>query len=388
MSFRQLIIRHIFWRGLYFLSVFGVNVLLSREFRADGSGWIYYVVNNLSFLLLLVSLCLEAGTAYYVSDGEMPAASAAGFCLIWSLVGAGLGAAFIGWMIPAAPRAFGSRLELNLACIIYVFGVLLSTYFAALFFARKHFVTPNAILLGVNLVLIAWLALERNSPMLRAHIVLFYFSFFLLQGIILLSVFLLQAGSVKFPSTSLIGKLFRYSLLALVGNAIFFLVCRVDYWFVRGFCSLSDLGNYIQASKLAQAFLLVPSITASTLFPLVAGGQREEVNQGLQVLTRGMLGLIGLFLILLGLAGWWAFPAIFGKTFSEMPLLFILFIPGILALTAHYPLTAYYSGKKRLEVNIRGSLLGLGVIVTGDWFGIPRFGVWAAPVVSSLGYAF
>ena len=59
MQFKQSVMQHIFWRGLYFLSVFILNILISRYFKAEGSGWIFYTINNLSLLLLIAGLSLE-----------------------------------------------------------------------------------------------------------------------------------------------------------------------------------------------------------------------------------------------------------------------------------------------------------------------------------------
>jgi O-antigen/teichoic acid export membrane protein len=137
---------------------------------------------------------------------------------------------------------------------------------------------------------------------------------------------------------------------------------------------------------LGQALILVPSILATTLFPLVAGGKKEEVHKALKILTRLLLTGIGSICLFLAVLGKWLFPLIFGQSFVQMNALFLLLIPGIMALTAHYPLTAYYSGKKMIPVNIRGSLLALVIIVIADVIFIPRAGVKAASLISSIGY--
>ncbi|MBS1934048.1 MAG: polysaccharide biosynthesis C-terminal domain-containing protein, partial [Bacteroidetes bacterium] len=57
-----------------------------------------------------------------------------------------------------------------------------------------------------------------------------------------------------------------------------------------------------------------------------------------------------------------------------------------LSLSMLYPFTAYYSGKKRIDVNIKGSLLALIFIIPGDIFIIPRYNIAGAALVSSIGY--
>jgi hypothetical protein len=162
MQLQRLILKHVFWRGLYFLSLFGLNILISRHFKADGSGWIYYVINNLSLLILLVSLSLESGAAYYVSNGGIPPLKIGLFCLAWSLGAATFGIFFLKWIIPSAYPLYLSQHELVFGCFLYTLGVLLNTYIVALFFAAQIFRLPNLLLLVFNLLLIFLFFLYKN----------------------------------------------------------------------------------------------------------------------------------------------------------------------------------------------------------------------------------
>src|SRR5450755_1237850 len=69
-----------------------------------------------------------------------------------------------------------------------------------------------------------------------------------------------------------------------------------------------------------------------------------------------------------------------------MYMLFVFLVPGILCVTMNYPMTAWFSADKRIGINIRGSLLALIVICTGDLLTLPHYGVPAASVMSSAGY--
>src|SRR6202042_3662537 len=95
-----------------------------------------------------------------------------------------------------------------------------------------------------------------------------------LQGVTTAMIFFFQNISIPavgFLSKAELRKLLRYSLFALASNIIFFLVYRVDYWFVKRFCSDNELGNYIQVSKIVQLFLILPLTIASIVFPYTAG---------------------------------------------------------------------------------------------------------------------
>jgi O-antigen/teichoic acid export membrane protein len=181
--------------------------------------------------------------------------------------------------------------------------------------------------------------------------------------------------------------LFRYCGLAFAGNIIFFLLYRVDYFFVERYCSAGQLGNYIQVSKLVHLFFVLPTILASAVFPITAAGRKEEsINKLLTLLSRSIFLLYTLTCLVLALCGKWLFPLLFGESFADMYLPFLLLIPGILSLSGIFTLTAYFAGKNRIGVNITGSVYALIVIVAGDILFIPKYGIQAAAIISSTGY--
>ena len=81
------------------------------------------------------------------------------------------------------------------------------------------------------------------------------FASYLLQGLVMLiaAAMAMEGGPLlQWPGGEALRKVVRYSSQAFIANTVFFLVYRVDYWFVERFCSSADLGNYVQVSKLVQ----------------------------------------------------------------------------------------------------------------------------------------
>ena len=132
--------------------------------------------------------------------------------------------------------------------------------------------------------------------------------------------------------------------------------------------------------------LIIPSILSSTLFPLISSVKRKDSNAGIVFITRILLWINILISMVIMMLGYWGFPILFGASFVEMYSIFLLIIPGLLCLTANYPLTALNSGKDLIKRNILGSLLALLVIGSGDFFILPHLGVRSAAVISSIGY--
>jgi O-antigen/teichoic acid export membrane protein len=385
----ELIRRHIFWRCLYFFSVLLVNIGIARFFKAGESGQIFYIVNNLSFILLLTSLSLESGVTYYIASDNMEPRTLARFCVIWT-VGASLLALGIWWL---STYYLGKGKIVSgiffLSSFLFITGSMLITYFTAIFYAKKEFVAPNRILCLVNGLLILFLILCRNNLFLKNHFLELYFSAFFLQGIFLGIFFFLSSDHSDgkyLPSETELKKIFRYSLAALLANGLYFLVNRADYWFVQIYCSANDLGNYIQAAKLGQMLLIIPSILGSTLFPIFSSGVRTGNVQELTAAMRILLWINLVICAVIVVLGWYLFPFIFGTTFRSMYILFVLLIPGVLAFTLNYPLAAWFSAGNRIIINIRGTILALVVITAGDLIILPRYGVLVASVISSVGY--
>ncbi len=385
----NLIVQHLLWRGLYYFSVLILNILIARFFAAEKSGQIFYIINNLAFILLLVSISLESGTVYFISSGKLDARQMARFCLLWSLVASTISG--LAWWLGlrlTGSSFFGDGAFLG-ASLMFIGGVLLTTFFNALFYAKHQFALPNKILLSINVCLIVLMIFRNEMIWIRNHFLVLYFFSYALQGVLLLISFFVwypEKNNRGLPSSSVLRIVIKYSLAALTANIIYFLVNRMDYWFVANYCSANDLGNYIQASKLGQMMLIVPSILGATLFPIMSSGKQINGNADIKSVVRVLLWTNLSICLFIALPGYWAFPFLFGKTFNHMYFIFLLFIPGILCMTANYPLTASNSGNNLIARNITGSFLALIIIASGDFFILPYAGYRSAAIISSVGY--
>jgi O-antigen/teichoic acid export membrane protein len=383
------VLQHMLWRGLYFFSILLINIWIARYFAAEKSGQIFYIVNNLSFVLLIASISLESGATYYVASGKLEASLISNFCLVWATGASLIAAAGWGTVLYLTHSIYLQNSVFLISSFFFILGVLFTTYFTALFYAKKDFGLPNKILFLVNIALILFLILGKNSTTIRTQFIQIYFFSFFLQGWMLRVFFsrkYTDSGKRMFPDRPILKMVIRYSLFALVTNLVYFLVNRIDYWFVEYYCSKKDLGNYIQASKLAQMLMILPSILASTLFPLFSSqeksGSRTQLMTVIRVLFWINTGIC--FAILVG--GWFFIPLLFGESFHSMYQLFLYLIPGILCTTMYYPLAAWFSSSDRIGINLRGSLLALTIICAADLFILPKAGITAAPIVSSAGY--
>jgi O-antigen/teichoic acid export membrane protein len=368
-----------------------LNILVARHFQSEGSGQMYYVINLLAFTIILISFCLDAPMGYYLSQKKLNETQLSLLSVGWTIL-----IMLPGWFVirslPVPTDGLLTVANFHFSATSFLTGNLLISFFVALFYAKMDFVLPNLLLVFVNVLLIA---LVPNNEWMsgfisnESYVQLYFFGFFM-QGFLLMLAFLFRYfkwSALQPVPAALLKSFFSFALIALVTNSMTFLMYRIDYWFVHKFVGNdSDLGNYIQACKLAQLFFIVPSILAAVVFPMTASGRKEEMNEKMQLLSRGLILFYSIACLLLLLTGFWLFPLVFGPTFQKMYLPFILLIPAILSYSVIHLLAAYYSGKKVLRVNLTGNIVALTVIVAGDYFVIPSYGIAGAAVVSSVGY--
>ncbi len=395
MNFQKLLVESLVWRGFYFFTLLLVNVFLSRYLQAPGAGWVYYLSNIFSFSVIIVSVSLEAGVTYFSSGKIIERHRLISLTLGWSVVVTSvvIVAVFVylffwGGSLPV------SQQQLYYFGICYITGLFLTNCGAALFYAENNFFLPNFLLTIWNIFLIIIIPkkIVAKDLLHTGYVLNVYFLIFFLQGISICITYIIKNKNfinIKLPTGNEVKNLFKYSAVAMMANIVFFLVYRIDYLFVNAsaICTAGDLGNYIQVSKLGQMLLIIPQIIASVIFPRTASGiDRKELNDSLMIIARLFMQLYLIILIIISFWGKQLFTWLFGVTFNEMQIPFIILIPGIFSLSVLNLLSAYFGGKGKVNVNVTGAVLALIVVIIGDYFFVPMYGIIAAAAVSTVGY--
>ncbi|MEP7374241.1 MAG: polysaccharide biosynthesis C-terminal domain-containing protein [Chitinophagaceae bacterium] len=386
MSVKKAIQDILLWRGLNFLSVFILNVLVARLFEASQAGSLFFFINNLSLIILVLSFSLESGMGYYAAAGNVGASRLAVLALIWCVLSSLL--TFLLFDSIAFYLSPLNDINSKLTAIFFIAGSLLISFYSALYFARENFFIPNVCLLIINLVLIILFVLGMQGMVAAKWLLYAYFAGYMIQGILIavFYFFIKEGRNYALPSSTDLQKIIKYSSVAFLSNIIFFLVYRVDYWFVEKYCTPGELGNYIQVSKIVQWLLLIPMMVGTAIFPLTASGKDTGLINKIVSISRVLLWIYLFVCLGLAITGFWIFVWIFGKTYTYMYPVFLLHIPGILALVSMYPVSSYHAGIKRVDINLKGSLLALLVIIMLNALFTPVYGIYAAAVASSAGY--
>ena len=399
MNFKKLLAQSIFWRGFYFFSVLLVNVFLSRYLQAAGSGSLYFLTIIFSFSQAVLALGLEQGITYFASGNIIPRNKLVIIAALWSAVGGLLmiGFVYIYFLIDDTVRSSFSN-SWSLYSFLYVTGQSLMGYITALYYTKENYVLPNFLLSLIN-ILFVFIIPAKDAVTTPAEIdsiiTLYFYTFFISGAMLLVSFFFYnkKEGGYGLPNDHF-KEFLQYSLTALGANVIFFLVYRIDYLFVNEYANndpvnrAGDLGNYIQVAKLGQMLLILPQIVASVVFPRTASGiDRKKLNNIIMVISRLFSQMFFVLIIGVLLLGKIFFIKLFGETFNAMQIPMLVLMPGIFCLSVLALLSAYFSGKGKIKVNVQGAVLALIVMIAGAWIFVPRYGIIAAAAVSTASYA-
>jgi len=138
---------------------------------------------------------------------------------------------------------------------------------------------------------------------------------------------------------------------------------------------------------MGQLLLIIPSIIASAVYPQAAKGENAQmVNYILRIITL----FVPLYLVIIFACYLFSqnlFIWLFGQTFNEMYYPFLVLLPGILFLSMHIVIAAYFGAKNKPSYNVISTTAGLVVVLIGDFALIKKMGITGAALVSSLGYA-
>lgn len=384
MHFNTILKHTIVWKMLNTLLVFFINLILVRLLGVAASGSFFYDITVLSFMILVLSWCLESGITYYASRDNNLIAPILIFILPLLMMQGVTGAVLLRY----TPLTINSYFAL-----LFIVSNLSIIYFSAFFYAKKWFISFNIISCCINFVttialFFLWYAKLLNIVNKNYYQQFYIGSVALLACVLMAAILMSTKGKPGLFAKSLSAAkdVFKYSSIAFLSNVLFFLVVRIDYFFVQQYCSNAALSNYIQVSKIGQLLILVPSIIGSLVFPYSAGNTTVMTVDKVQQLCRAITLIFIPVTFILIVTAYWILPWIFGTGFNQMYTALLLYLPGFFALSIVTVLAAHLGGKKMLKYNLAASFMALVLVVTGDVLLIPTGGINAAAAVSSVGY--
>lgn len=374
--------------------LFLVNMLLTRMLGVSGFGALSLLIINVGIVNLVSGFGIDSSIIFYGASKKIPNKRILG--ILWSGI-------VIQLLLLLFTELFyllisGKFLLINtfsfrreLSGVILVIALSIIEKYTALLNAGFRSVPAARIVFSTVFFLLLFLSgTYFFLPAYSSEVIIdTYIYAFLLQAFLLIIVYHKQ-GNVPFalqrPRFSEVKAFFTYSFTVFITNIIQFLAYRVDYWVIGYYHKEQVLGWYALAVKMGQFFWVLPLLLAALIFPAVSKNELSFENGKMAQLLR----VINSFNIIAGILAITLapilLPLLFGAAYSSSIRPFQQLLPGMLLFCNAIILAAYYAGKKKLKVNLLGSLICLLVILILDLLLIPNYSISGAVIANNIAY--
>ncbi|HXB57606.1 MAG TPA: polysaccharide biosynthesis C-terminal domain-containing protein [Vicinamibacteria bacterium] len=164
-----------------------------------------------------------------------------------------------------------------------------------------------------------------------------------------------------------------------------FLLVKSDILLMRAFRGSGETGVYSIASQIIDIAQILPITIAAVALPSIV--RHANPKQALLRLLRPTFALVLSLVVALVAFGYWGIVWIFGHAYADAYPALLLLLPGFVCLALQGLLSQYFGARGFPVVLSLYWFLGLAVNVSLNFILLPRFGLLAASVTSSLSYA-
>jgi O-antigen/teichoic acid export membrane protein len=175
-------------------------------------------------------------------------------------------------------------------------------------------------------------------------------------------------------------------LRAFVTVALTLLLVRADVWMLGPMLGAATVGQVSVATYLAEWLWYIPSILGNLLFAVVAADRGVRAIHQVARSARLVSTLLTAVMVVLLLAGRSLVQLLYGPSYQEAGVLFMLLLPGMTALGVHLVIDAYFAGCGFPPITIWGAVTAVVVKIGLNLLVVPTYGVRGAVAVTSLVY--
>ncbi len=397
---RKSIIEQVGFRGLSLALNLSVALLVPRILLPEVNGVYALLTANVAIAVLVIGFSLESAIVYYISNRHFT---------------------FSG-MIKALRMVF----VVQLVAVLAVLGINGLAHNAVAFFPAEH----NAIsamwaalfllaLLGNNLLVsvlnglgkfrqvnllnacqgivqLLMLAVVMVTDRFAEHKLYIIYLLVLTNFVSpLLALFFvkykpapeeaLPQGIAEKPKM-IIRALMQYAVIAFVANLVQQLAYRIDFWILDYFNGKTALGIYSVGTRLSQLLWVFPAALATIILPAVANEGKAAVYKKVKQLSvvgvlLGIGAALGLVLLIKYLGVW-----ILGEAYAGLWIPLALMLPGYAAFIVVILSASYFSGIRKVHLNLLQSAFCLVLIAATDLVLIPQMGMNGAAIANTVAY--
>lgn len=390
----KILARGFTYRLLFMVLGFAVNLLIAKLAGTSLFGSISLMIVNAALIQIITGMGTDAaivwhgargGKAYMQKAFTFTLLAAAAQILIFTI------AAFAFLKLDGI-TILSNRddIEIFFAELIYFCGLVLLEKFTSLFYSRQKAILCNAILATVTFAFIVILLAGDSTDTLQSNVNLIWFFCIMtfMQAAVLVTFYLFRFSlQLQGLSKSDIRSFVNFSMIVFFTNMIQFFAYRSDYWFIHYYHDINTVGVYAQANRFAQLLWVLPNVASSLVLPLMAVSNGSFDLKKFNLLARIILLFTAVLLFLLIPTAWVIYRNFLPRDFFAGFNTLLIMIPGFLLFSFTILLAAFFSARRMLWVNFKGSCICFIIVIAADYILIPSYGITGAGISNSVAYS-
>ncbi|NTW31198.1 MAG: oligosaccharide flippase family protein [Bacteroidetes bacterium] len=248
-----------------------------------------------------------------------------------------------------------------------------------------NIITTAQIILLIAVLI--FMIFQQNNKNVYAYIIALYISYLFGLFLSMIAAFRLFHFSNLKNLKEVLYNILRFGTYVQIANIIQLFNYRFSYFLVENFIGRAALGIYSVGVQLSEGLWLTGKSMAIVQYSKISNTDDKEYAKKITLLFGKVSFLVTFFLlIILILIPHSFFSVIFGKDFSELPVVILSLSSGILFLSLSFSLSHYFSGIGKHYHNSISSSIGLVFTIALGYILIPQYKLVGAGITASTAY--
>lgn len=369
------------------------TIFVARMLGPEGTGGFAIALTLVVMLMVVCSLGLEHGIAYYVASGWWAPRDALRVALRVALLSGAAGAGLCVLARLAVPSAFGGLSVASTAVAALALPFALTWFYVSFVGVAidryEAYVLPPAVQSATAMVLVVTLLLLAGLPgaivgMTAAHVLVALAS-------VLWARRRLPARPVEPQEPRQLRRALSFGAKGYGANALALLSTRIDLLVLSAVASAAAVGHYAIAIALTAVLWLVPSALSDVLFPRIAAlsasdeGDLRAFFEGKSLRHTVLLVLLALPVLIGPLLA--LVVPIYGAAFRPAVELALILLPGVVLMGVTGVLSATIVGRGKPQYSLYTALIVTPLTLVTYVLLIPALDAFGAALAKSLSYA-
>jgi O-antigen/teichoic acid export membrane protein len=351
---------------------FGLVVLSTRIWGAEGRGYISILLADAALIGVLSNLLAGSSAMYYMNKfGQNKVFFSSVF---WILLTSIIGSAILTFFQP-----LNFWILCLLAFAISFHTLVVNQLYVNQKFRKANFLSAFVQLLFIGSVFLLWLFKNEIS----------WEYYFVVQivSLILLSLFFTNFNFTGFLSRIEYQALFHYGWRNELSYIFQFLSYRISYFFIYYELSISDLGVFGVIVIFAESIWVASRSLSTVLF----AKQIDEKGEIAAIQRAQKFAMYSFWFSLMGILVILLIPdsviiSLFAKEFSSTKLIFSILAPGVLAIAVTNIYGHFFAAENNQSILIKKSIAGFLISLILTPILIYQYGILGATAAMSISY--